>query len=178
MLALGNSLNCHGRGSNHAQQVMSPVSVATVSHASSPGHILPIVFEYISFPGFSLCYNYAFRFCQYLSFLFPLAYVLSSYRDPYDLIYDLASYFCFGLYLSQYTITPIKSYVTKLISSIYQNVISIVTLNSWHTSPVTTHFGLIAMIKDANFSRRHMDYRQWMHHAHLLSEGALYRTCI
>ena len=103
---------------------------------------------------------------------------LSSYRDPYDLIYSFVSFLCFGLYLSQYTIAPIKSYVTNLTSSIYQNFISIVTLNSWRTSPVTTHFGLIAMTKDAEFFTRHMDYRQWMHYAHLLSEGALLRTCI
>ena len=153
MLVLRNSTNCHGRGSNHAQQVMSPVSVTTVSHASALGHILPIVFQYISFPGFSLCYNYAFRFCQYLSFLFPLAYALSIYCDPYGLICEFASFLCFGLYLSQYIIICIKSYVDNFISSIYQHVTYLVKLNSWHTSPVTTHFGLIAMTKDVNFSR-------------------------
>ena len=153
MLALGNSSNCHGQGLNGAQQVMSPVGITTASHAFALGHHLPIVFQYISFPGFSLCYNYAFYYYQYFSVLLLLAYVLSSYRDPYDLIYSFVSFLCFGLYLSQYTIAPIKSYVTNLTSSIYQNFISIVTLNSWHTSPVTTHFGLIAMTKDANFSR-------------------------
>ena len=153
MLALGNSSNCHGQGLNGAQQVMSPVGITTASHAFALGHHLPIVFQYISFPGFSLCYNYAFYYYQYFLFLLLLAYVLSSYRDPYDLIYSFVSFLCFGLYLSQYTIAPIKSYVTNLTSSIYQNFISIVTLNSWHTSPVTTHFGLIAMTKDANFSR-------------------------
>ena len=153
MLVLRNSTNCHGRGSNHAQQVMSPVSVTTVSHASALGHILPIVFQYISFPGFSLCYNYAFRFCQYLSFLFPLAYALSSYCDPYGLICEFASFLCFGLYLSQYIIICIKSYVDNFISSIYQHVTYFVKLNSWNTSPVTTQFGLVAMTKDVNFSR-------------------------
>ena len=153
MLTLGNSSNCHGQGLNGAQQVMSPVGITTASHAFALGHHLPIVFQYISFPGFSLCYNYAFYYYQYFLFLLLLAYVLSSYRDPYDLIYSFVSFLCLGLYLSQYTIAPIKSYVTNLTSSIYQNFIRLVTLNSWHTSPVTTHFGLIAMTKDANFSR-------------------------
>ena len=153
MLTLRNSSNCHGQGLNGAQQVMSPVGITTASHASALGLHLPIVFQYISFPGFSLCYNYAFYYYQYFLFLLLLAYVLSSNRDPYDLIYSFVSFLCFGLYLSQYTIAPIKSYVTNLTSSIYQNFIRLVTLNSWHTSPVTTHFGLIAMTKDANFSR-------------------------
>ena len=124
MLPLGNSLNCLGQESNAAQQVMSPDSVTVVPHASAPGHYLPIVFEYISFPGFSFCYNYAFYYCQYLSISFLLTYVLSGYCDPYGLTFDFASFFCSGLYLSQYATTIAKPYVNLIMPSIHRSFFS------------------------------------------------------
>ena len=160
MLVSGKSPNCFGQELDTAQQVMSPDSVTVVPHASTPGHYLPIVFEYISFPGFSFCYNYAFYYCQYFSILFLLTYVLSGYCDPYGLTFDFASFFCSALYLSQYATTIVKPYVNLIMPSIYRSFFQVYqyfichfTFNSWHTSLATTHFGLVAMTKDANFSR-------------------------